>query len=255
LLERAVTRYTPAIQDFEEEWSLAVGNLLSIFQDYGTEQRTNRILGSGNTWEVEQFSASDIAGSIDIRVEAGSSAPKNSVGIQATIQDLAALGVINPANPETQYRILEEFGMTRLLGGVDDNLKQAQREEWRFFENQPPKMPGIMMGVDDHAVHIMSHRQRALKSDFETLPQQVQAIWLQHIAEHEMMIAAAAAPPPGEEEAAGEAPGGSATSATTPADASYGQPGTPPGMPPLPPDMSPETQLDSQMPPLFPGAL
>lgn len=239
LLERAVTRFTPVIEQIEEEWGEATRDLFLTLQQFGTDTRIARIAGPGKTWEIQQFSNADLTGAVDVRVEAGSAVPKNTVGTQAAIQDLVEMGVVNPQDPETQYRILEEFQQTKLLGSVDDNIKQAQREEWNFFEQGA--VPIVDEIIDNHIVHVMSHKKRALQSDFITLPPAEQAIWKQHIMEHMMFAQAAAAPAPvaaeGEESADGEGSGGAPD-----ADGGSPQPGGPPPQ-------------DAQMPPAYPGGI
>jgi hypothetical protein len=234
LLERANTRFTPVLRRFENSWEHVCKDALCIFQQFASEERINKIQGPGNTWEVTRFSKADLNGSIDIVVEAGSAIPKSAVGEQALIQDLTSMTIIDPTNPETQYKILEQFGSTNLLGDIDLNIKYAQRENWKFINES--KVPELNPVLDVHPVHIMTHKQYALTSDFETLPEQQRNSFLNHILEHQMAMMPVMPPgagpsspvPPGAE---GAAPNG-----------------------PTPPDgMSPQTKQDSSQPPLMPG--
>jgi hypothetical protein len=212
LLERAVTRFTPLLQAYEKAWGDATKDALCIFQQFGTEQRMAQIQGPGKVWETKAFSSADLIGSVDIVVEVGSSIPKTSVGTQALIQDLAGLGVILPQEPETQYRILEEFGMTKLLGSIDDNIRQAERENWNFQVMQMPFE--VNQIIDNHAVHILRHKQLALSSDYASWPPEMRAALDFHIVEHQMAMegtlqANAGMGMPGSAGPNGEAPGAS----------------------------------------------
>jgi hypothetical protein len=192
LLERAQTRFTPVAKHLEKAWQGVCKDLISIFQEYATDQRTAKIQGPGNTWEMRQFSKADVQGAIDVIVESGSALPKSIVGEQAMIQDLITMGLINPQQPEVQYKILERFGSTNLLGDTDENIKAAQRENWDF-ENED-KLPEMDLLIDLHLAHITVHKQLAVKSQFKEWPPQKQQAWRNHILEHMMAAAPAAMP-------------------------------------------------------------
>ncbi len=197
LLERAVTRFTPCIERTEEAAAEFFEDILIIFQQYGTEERTARIKGPSDTWEIERFSSADLSGSINVEVEAGSSIPKSAVGQQALISDLTASHYIDPMNPETQYNVLQEFGATKFLGATDKNIKQAKRENWKF--QQQKTAPMVDPIIDNHMVHIQAHKQLALTSWFmDKLTEVERGIWRTHILDHLRLAAGfEAAPPPG----------------------------------------------------------
>jgi hypothetical protein len=204
LLERAVTRFTPVINRLERTWEQVCTDQLMIFQQNASEDRIAKIQGPGNTWEISRFSKADLQGSVDVVVEAGSMIPKSLVGEQAAIQDLTTGGVIMPQNPQTQYKILQKYGMTDLLGDVDQNIRYAQRENWHFVNEGKAPQIGLF---DAHLVHLMVHKEWLLTSDFELMQPQQQQIWRQHMLDHQM--AAMPMPPPMPAGPPGaEAPGG-----------------------------------------------
>jgi hypothetical protein len=254
LLERAVNRFTPALMHFEHVWGEVTSDLIAIFKQYGTEERIAQIQGPGKTWERKAFKGADLTGGVDIRVEVGSAVPKNSVGTQALIQDLAAMQVIVPAEPETQYKILEEFGMTKLLGTVDENIKHAQREQYDFSVFDIPMQVNPI--VDNHMVHKVEHLKVALSSDFKLWPPDKQGALVQHIMEHDMYAMSGA--PQGTLVPGMPPPGGGPPDAPGPPNA----PGMPPmpatteeGVPSHPEGMSEVARQDSGYPPAFPGGM
>jgi hypothetical protein len=187
LLERAQTRFTPVAKYGEKVWQDVCSDLLCMAQEFWTDERISKIQGPGNTWEIIQFSKADLKGDVDVIVEAGSSLPKSIVGEQALVQDLVTMGVINPQDPETQYKILERFGCTDLLGDTDENIKQAQRENYDFQnEDIEPVMDLI---IDMHQAHVKIHKQLALTSDFKTWAPEKQNVFRQHILSHMMALA------------------------------------------------------------------
>lgn len=232
LLERAQNRFAPVASAYEDVWQAICQDLLTIAQQFWVDDRINKIQGSGNTWEIQCFSKADISGAVDVIVEAGSSLPKSIVGEQALIQDLVSIGVINPQLPDTQYKILERFGSTDLLGDTDSNIKAAQRENWAFANEDA--VPAIDLIVDLHQVHVTVHKQLALKSDFKTWPEQKQTAWRNHIVEHMMALAPAIQPmlPAGEGEGKGK-----------------------PGEEGKEPNPSQETQIDSNQAPMPAGVM
>jgi hypothetical protein len=190
LLERAMTRYTPVADRYENEWQAVCEDLLCIAQQFWVEERHLKVQGPGKTWEIKAFTKADIQGQIDVVVEAGSSLPKSLVGEQALITDLVSMQVINPTLPETQYKILERFGSTDLLGDTDANIRYAQRENWMFQnEGTEPEFDPL---IDNHIIHISIHKQLALESDWHDWPPEMKQTWRLHIMNH--MMAAMPAP-------------------------------------------------------------
>jgi hypothetical protein len=266
LLERAVTRFTPVIETYEEVFAEATEDALCIFQQNATDDRINMIQGPGDTWEVERFSKADLTGDVNIIVEAGSSVPKSAVGQQAMIGDLVTLGVINPQDPEVQYKILEEFGATKLLGEVDQNIKQAQRENWKFMNED--KTPIYNPLVDNHQVHKQIHKSLMLSSQFEDLPENKKAIMNQHLIDHVMLLMGGVPPPvdtsagpgmPGNRNPDGtakESPTGAAPPGSGPAgpNAPARVPPGPVGPPPGPGDNG-GSSMDQRMPPMPGGPI
>ena len=189
LLERAYTRFTPVSVAYEEVWQNVAQDLLCMFQQFGYKERINRIQGPGNTWEIQKFNKADVDGAIDVIVETGSTLPKSTVGEQALIQDLIGMQVINPLLPETQYKILQKFGSTDLLGDADLNIRSAQRENWDFIHEGIE--PEIDLIIDLHPAHIQVHKQLALTSDYRTWPKEKKQVLVLHIIDHMLAMAPA----------------------------------------------------------------
>jgi hypothetical protein len=247
LLERAQTRFTPVIEGLEEEWEPAISDLLCIFQQYATEDRIRRIQGPGHSWEVERFSRAELQGQLVVKVTSRSAIPKNTVGTQSLIQDFIAEGVIDPQNPETRYEILNEFGMTKLLGSSDLNIQHAKREAYDFFDDERHLPPVVDPLIDNHMIHLMEHKSTALKSDFQDLPEEVREIWRRHILDHELAMQ----PPPMPEE--GGKPGAKKPGEQAGAPGSGGSPPMPPG--PGAPSPSPMPGTDNGQPPMPGGPM
>jgi hypothetical protein len=182
LLDRAVTRFTPVIKDMEEESGRTIKDGLVIFQQFGVDKRQGRIQAEGKTWETAEFSNADVDGELDVIVEAGSAMPQTTIGFQAIVQDLANMGMIDPTNPETRYKILQRFGVSELAGAEDGDIKQSERENWMFMSTQ--LVPTVNPQIDNHNVHILTHKKLAVTPEFERIQPALRMQMFQHIAEH-----------------------------------------------------------------------
>ena len=195
LTDRAFGKFGPVFANMERSYTKLYTILLKLAREYFTEERIKRIRGASGQWQIEKFKGADIAGSVDVKIEGGAERPRSAVAKQALIQSLTQMGFINPMDPKTQYQVLEEFSMQHMLGGVDEDKRDAAKE-WEAFlqwEPKPEQMdqdgkvqggPVVKLVVDNHLVHILDHQSRAKTDQFDQLPHDKQVIWQQHIQDH-----------------------------------------------------------------------
>lgn len=184
LTERGFSRFGSVFSNWENAWKEMRKQELSIFRVYATEERIQNVMGQHGEWETQKFLGSDIMGGVDIVIESGESRPKSQLAMQASVEQLVKLGVLNPTeDPEQRYRIAEKYGMASVLGGVDTDIREASREFQEFMEGMEPKMK---VWVDNHEVHMSQHRQDAKSDNFKKLPPEMQDFWSSHIMKHEL---------------------------------------------------------------------
>lgn len=259
LLDRAVTRFTPVIKDFEDESARTIKDGLVIFQQLGIDKRQARITAEGKTWETAEFSSADVEGELDIIVEAGSAMPQSTVGFQAIVQDLVALGMIDPTNPETRYKILQRFGVSELAGAEDGDIKQSERENWLFMSPRA-LVPTVNPQIDNHVVHILTHKKLCVTPEFERVDPAQRMEMYQHIAEHTMamapapMMGAGIPGQPGQPTEQGLPPGAGPTP-SGPMGPSQGAPGGNGGPPPTNMGNLPRGPNEPGMPPSIEGIM
>ena len=224
LTERSYGRFVSVFANWEYGWVQLYGNLIKLFKTYATEERIRKIKGATGGWEIEAFKGSDIVGSVDIRIEGGSERPRSKLAEQALVEAMAKIGVVNPTNPEQGYEIAKMFGMTKVLGANDEDVRYAAGEWQALLDWNPPmdemgmplepdpNDPAFPQGgplveevFDNHLVHIMEHRKPARTDVYKQLPPWKQLYWKNHLLKHLLSMP----PPP---DAQGKKPGGSGSS-------------------------------------------
>lgn len=215
LTERSYGRFASVFANWESGWVELYTNLLKLFKMYATEERMRKIKGATGAWEIEAFKGSDLKGSVDIRVEGGSSKPRSKLAEQALVEAMAKIGVIQPANPEQGYEIAKMFGLSKVLGANDEDVRYAAGEWQALLDWDPPVDPETGMPMldptsempfppggpmvekvfDNHLVHVMEHRKPTRTDIYRQLPKWKQLFWQDHQLTHLMALP----PPPGAE--------------------------------------------------------
>jgi len=134
LVERSQSRFGPMLKSRGRAYKRWFQIALEFERAFGPVERAYAILGPNGTWQLQAFKKANLSGAVRVEVEDGSQMPKTSLGKRAAIEQLAQLGVIDPRNPDTGYRILQTFGQTDLWPGLDMHVKAAQREQQEFEE-------------------------------------------------------------------------------------------------------------------------
>jgi hypothetical protein len=132
LVERSQSRFGPMLKQRGEAYAKWFLLALELERQYGPVERTWAVLGPNGSWGFEKFQNADLQGAIRVAIEDGSEAPKTNLGKRAAIEQLRQIGVINPQNPDTAYRILQVFGQTDLWPGLDAYVQSALEEQDAF---------------------------------------------------------------------------------------------------------------------------
>jgi hypothetical protein len=125
LQEMASDRLAPTIKLIEVAIERAGQLMIGLAQEYYTEPRTLKIMGSGGAVKVKKFSQADIKGGIDINVEAGSALPRTRAGRQARIMEYIDKGILKP---EHAYKYLDMGDMASVAREFAADEEHAQRE-------------------------------------------------------------------------------------------------------------------------------
>lgn len=123
---------------------------LELEREFGPEERVKAILQPTKEWAFETFKKADLSGSVEILIEDGTMTPKSAIGQRAAIEHLNSLKLLDPTNSDQVMAIFELFGQTRLLPGLDAQVKEAWMNMDRFekFLNQDPQTVDAVNRVD-----------------------------------------------------------------------------------------------------------
>jgi hypothetical protein len=134
LVERAQARFAHVFQSRGSAYKDWFSFALELEREFGPEERTKAVLSDARTWTFKTFKKTQLQGSVNILVEDGTMAPKTQLGIRAAVDHAAQLGILNMADPDTQYESLKLFGLTRMLPTLDINIQAALQKQQAFEE-------------------------------------------------------------------------------------------------------------------------
>lgn len=180
--ERAQKAMSPLMREWAKGWKRFDEMALEIARAHWTEPRLRVIAGRNKKWETQQFSEANLQGAVTMTIDYENLFPKSQATERATIQQLQAMGVINPQDPEQQWKILEAFGETKLKGSTDLDMQEAMKESERFLKEN--KLPRLIPMVQNSTVHLLQHADFAKGDEFKELPQPQQDVWIAHIQAH-----------------------------------------------------------------------
>lgn len=219
LQERGMSRYGSLFILWETAWAEWATQALEIFRAFGTEERVLKIQGPDGAWEVQKFMGSDLTGALDVIAEAGSSMPRSTLLDRAEMEQLVQLGVLNPQDPETQFKFLQVYGRTNLLPSMKADTKNAAIENEQFLalardpmlatitdaeeaaletmqwleivqilKGRGIEVPEVLPAIDGHAIHSREHGTWCKQQTFRTLPKLVRLVASKHKEYHDQLL-------------------------------------------------------------------
>jgi len=132
LVERAQSRFASAFKargNAYKDWNLYA---LEIEREFGDEERIVQVMSPARKWTQKVFKNADLQGSFSVVVEDGSQTPKTTLGRRASIEHLNQLGWMDPNDPDQKYKVLQEFGQTRLAPTLDIHMQRALAKQEAF---------------------------------------------------------------------------------------------------------------------------
>ena len=148
---------------------------LNLVQQFWSEEKIIEIVSKNNAYEASVYMMSGLKGNTDLRVEAGSMAPKSQAAQQAFITDLMVKGLIPP---EKGLRYLKLNETNRLYDEMQIDSKQAQRENFRMSQGDITVVPN---DFDLDPVHIYEHELYMKSQEYEMSDPQIKQIFLDHL--------------------------------------------------------------------------
>lgn len=216
LIERGQSRWGPLFQRWENGFIMWAKQVTALAKDYMPADQILSMLGEHADWEVTKFKEEPTHG-LNLTVQAGSTKPTSALGEQALVDQLMQQGLIDPQDPAIKAEILRAVGMSKYDHVSDWDMKDASREEDAFGkialeydlgkltkkaqqmgQMGDPRTPEMIQQVqmiaqsgtrfrpqiDNHAIHLWSHKRYAKTDRFMKLSPEWQAAWLQHLELH-----------------------------------------------------------------------
>jgi len=214
-----MSRFATQFILWEAAWAEWASQAIEIFREFATEERLLRIKGRDGEWEVTKFLGADLAGRVDVIPEAGSAMPHSTMVERAEIEQLIALGVLNPQDPDTNDEILKRYGKSYMKPSMARDTKNAIMEneafeqlaqseimsavsaedvmlakqtdyatlEGFFRERYGVVLPRVRGAVDDHSVHSREHGQCLKSEKVMKWPEMVQILFEKHKEFHDQL--------------------------------------------------------------------
>jgi hypothetical protein len=174
-------------------WARWSESMLGIFKEYAIDPRTATFMGENGIWSMKQFKSADLRGALQIKADAGLNRPTSSISRRAIYEQGARIGLTNPQDPMDKYKGWEVLGMPEMMKDMDLDQQHAAKENdaWVsvFVKREQAPMPEVSPEIDNHMMHISSHRRFALSDIFYGLNPQAKQIILAHIGQHRMIVA------------------------------------------------------------------
>lgn len=182
LQEQDDAMIAPTITSIEEGVARVGRHVLGYVKQFWEAERTIRVLGENQAYEVFNFNKSSIRGNTDLHVQAGSSTPRSTAAKQAFITELMDKQYITP---QQGLRYLEMAETSRMHEEMAVSERQAQRENLRMMNGEDV----TVNSYDEHQVHLQEHDMFRRKQAFERSDEQVKMRFEMHVALHRQLTA------------------------------------------------------------------
>ena len=196
LQEQDDAMIAPTITSLEEGIARIGRHWLGYVKQFWEAERTIRVLGENQAYEVFNFNKTAIAGNTDLHVQAGSATPRSTAAKQAFITELMDKKYITP---QQGLRYLQMAETSRMHEEMAVSERQAQRENLRLANGATPEEVTVNTW-DEHAIHMQEHDVFRRRQAFERLDDEIKANFEAHVTMHRQLVGQAQGTPigPGE---------------------------------------------------------
>jgi hypothetical protein len=167
LVERSQSRFTMVFQSRGEMYRRWANLAIELERQFGPNERTWAIVGPNKGYTFQHFQNAQLQGQITFVVEDGSTMPKTALGKRAAIEQASQLMLLNPADPDQRYALLQNFGLTDLAPSLNFHVQAAlniqdQFERWADAPQGPS--PLVIKPWFDAQIHL-TERIKWLNTD------------------------------------------------------------------------------------------
>lgn len=191
LQEADDTRMGPAIADYEHELGALGRKVLCLIAKYYTDQRTIRLAGENDAFEIFDFKGSMLNNNTHVEVQAGSAFPQSKAAKMAAEQDIMNF-LVQSGNP-IHGRQLAQFLRDSQQGAAEKLVEDQTRDETQVNRENTRLMQGVPLGIneyDNDQAHLDGHEDCQKGAKYEQLDPQIQKIFAGHVQAHRDRMAA-----------------------------------------------------------------
>ncbi len=132
LVERSQARFASVFQSRGDAYKNWFKFAIELEREFGPDERTKAVLTPARTWTFETFKRANLSGSISTVVEDGSTTPKTSLGMRASVEHAVTLGILNFQDPDQRAAGLALFGLLRMAPSLDIHMQAALQKQQEF---------------------------------------------------------------------------------------------------------------------------
>lgn len=167
LVERSQARFTSAFASRGEMYRHWFGIALEMERQFGPQQRVMSVISPNKGYTFQHFENAQLQGNVTIRIEDGTNVPKTPLGRRAAIEHANQLGLIDPADPDQKYAVLQTLGLAELIPSIDVHVQTALKmqdefEQWAEAPMGPA--PLVVKPWHDPQIHL-SERIKWINTD------------------------------------------------------------------------------------------
>ena len=175
-------------RNMADMWGDVGSMVLKLLETYVRDSRTAMVqMPYSRIPEVVKWNGQSLMGHTDVHVPTDAVAPRNRSSQQAFAFQLYDRDIIR--TPQQLAKVADLPDTDDLLDGIDPDTSRANRENAHLAAGQARTIDVI----DDHQNHINLHRDFMRSERYEYLDPQVQGLFRQHVAAHELYAAQQAA--------------------------------------------------------------
>ena len=125
LVERSQSRFTSVFQSRGEMYRKWFGLAIEMERQFGPNTRTWAVIGPNRGYTFRHFENAQLQGQVSFAIEDGSNMPKTALGKRAAIEQANQLGLLDPADPDQKYALLQNFGLSDLVPTLNYHVQAA----------------------------------------------------------------------------------------------------------------------------------
>lgn len=183
LQEEDDSKLSPTVSSLEEGVEKLGRHFLAHVRDNWDAERVIKVTGDNNQWESYAFTGEALKNNINLKVEAGSAAPRSRAAKQAFILEL---GKMNWIPPDRALRYLDMAETSKLHEELQIDVRQCQREHLKMIAAKTP-IPSNPW--DNHMIHIQEHENYMKKQEFDKLDDDIKQMIFAHDIHHHAALA------------------------------------------------------------------